>query len=183
VSAPARFRFAGPWQISLALSRVQCCYPVFARFSIFARQGHRPVFYTGEPLGSAVTRRPDLCCGSVLCRPSRRFLVFTAPCSRLVLASATVCFALVILAICDSCSCCYLVQTSGWSPASSSMFGSSGASCWAALTSDSSGTSCWVTLTFCHLLLSRVVQSSKKGLMSVSEGRSVLQTKIMIKYI
>jgi hypothetical protein len=34
-----------------------------------------------------------------------------------------------------------------------------------------------------QLLLALIVQSLKKGLLSVSEGRSALQTKTMIKYI
>jgi hypothetical protein len=34
-----------------------------------------------------------------------------------------------------------------------------------------------------HLLLTCVVQSISNGLLSVSGGRSALQTKIMIKYI
>jgi hypothetical protein len=34
-----------------------------------------------------------------------------------------------------------------------------------------------------HLLLARVIQSLNKGLLSVSGGRSALQTKIMIKCI
>jgi hypothetical protein len=36
---------------------------------------------------------------------------------------------------------------------------------------------------FGHLLLTPVVQSLKKGLLSVSGGRSAMQTKTKIKYI